>query len=297
MRCALVIAIVLGAGAARAATPLCLAVSADADLPGFRALVEEELAHHPSHRLVAANCPSRLAVELFTVAGTRYLTARINQEVPVRFAIRAPRELDDKLSEALRQVLQHDPVYLGEDLSRMNAVWRAGANLVRRGANRYRVELFEVMGWGGRNAVFAPGGAVAVARGADHWQVFARLEAAGSPRSFDGDRVLLRVLAGGDIGVLWEASARANTTFYIGPGLGLHYLRFEGNQGGHEAPAVGSLLFSLAVRAGVRCLRVNGFDLDLFVQAHLPFYPTSDPDSKLVDAYTPYGMAGLGVGF
>jgi hypothetical protein len=293
MRGALVIALVLAAGAARAATPLCLAVSADADLAGFRALVEEELAHHPSHRLVQAGCASQLVVELFTVAGTRYLTARINQEVPVRFALKGPRDLDEKLSEALRQVLQHDPVYLAEDLSRMNAVWRAGANLVRRGINRYRVELFELIGTSGRNPVFATGGAVTVARGIDHWQVFARLEAAGSPRSFDGDRVLLRVLAGGDLGLLWEASARANTTFYLGPGVGLHYLRFEGNQ----APPVGSLLFSLAVRAGVRCLRFNGFDLDLFVQAHLPFYPTSDPDSKLVDAYTPYGMAGLGVGF
>jgi hypothetical protein len=35
----------------------------------------------------------------------------------------------------------------------------------------------------------------------------------------------------------------------------------------------------------------------LFEQLHLPFYPTSDPDSKLIDAYTPYMMAGVGVGF
>jgi hypothetical protein len=30
---------------------------------------------------------------------------------------------------------------------------------------------------------------------------------------------------------------------------------------------------------------------------HLPLYPTSDPDSKLVDAWTPYAQLGLGVGF
>ena len=44
-------------------------------------------------------------------------------------------------------------------------------------------------------------------------------------------------------------------------------------------------------------MRVYGFDVDLFAQVQLPFYKTSDPDSPLVDAWTPYVMTGLGVGF
>ncbi len=291
------ITLVLVGSTAWGAVPVCLDVRADADTAGFRKLVEDELAHHPTHHLVTETCESRLAVELFTVAGARYLTARVNQEVPVRFAIKGPRaELEEKLSEALRQVLGHDPVYLAEDLSRMNAAWRAGANLVRNGSNRYRMELFEVIGNGGRNAVFATGGAFTIARGIDHLQVWARIEAAGSPKTF-GDQVVLRVLAGADVGFLYEASARGNTTFYLGPGLGLHYLRFEGNLAGVEAAPVSSLLFSVALRAGVRFMRFYGFDVDLFAQVHLPLYKTSDPDSTLVDAYTPYAMAGLGVGF
>jgi hypothetical protein len=287
----------LVSSSARAATPLCLEVRADADADGFRRLVQDELAHHPSHALVSEGCASRLTVELFAVGGTRYLTVRINQEVPVRFAVKSAHEIEERLSEAVRQVLGHDPVYLSEDLSRMNAVMRAGANLVRRGSNRYRLELFELIGSGGRNAVFATGAAFSVARGIDHLQVFARLAAGGSTRGLAGDEVVLRVMAGGDVGFLYETNARSNTTFYVGPGLALHYLLFQGDQNGKEAAPVGSLLFSLTARAGLRFMRVYGFDIDLFAQVQLPFYKTSDPDSPLVDAWTPYAMMGLGVGF
>jgi hypothetical protein len=227
VRLALVIALALGPVTARAATPLCLEVRADADAAGVRKLVEDELMHHPTHRLVAAGCASQLAVELFSVAGTRYLTARVNQEVPVRFAVKGARELEERLADALRQVLGNDPVYLAEDLSRLNAVWRSGTNLLVHGNNRYRLELFElVLGSSGVNAMFASGGAFTVARGLDHVQVFARLEL-----------------------------------------------------------------------AGARFLRFYGFDVDVYVQAHFPFYKTHDPDSPLVDSYTPYAMIGLGVGF
>ena len=298
MRAAVVLVIVLAAAAtARAATPLCLDIHADADADAFRKLVEDELAHHPTHRLVKTGCASQLAVELFTLGGTRYLTARVNQEVPVRFEIKTAHELDDKLSEALRQVLRNDPVYLAEDLSRLNAVWRSGANLVRHGSNRYRLELFELVGSGGVNAVFASGGAFTVARGIDHVQVFARLELAGSPSSPHDGTVSLRVLAGGDLGFLWEASARANATVYLGPAVGLHYARFEGWQNGAEATPANAILFSVAARAGARFLRFYEFDVDLYVQAHFPLYKTHDPDSTLIDAYTPYAMVGLGVGF
>jgi hypothetical protein len=297
VRAALLIVVALRSFAASAATPLCIEVRADADADGVRKLVEDELQHHPSHHLVAAGCASQLTVELFTVAGTRYLTARVNQEVPVRFAVKGARELDDKLTEALRQVLRSDPVYLAEDLSRLNSVWRAGANLVRHGVTRYRLELFELIGGGGANAVFASGGAFTVARGIDHVQVFARLELAGEPSNRRDGVITLRVLAGGDLGFVWEASARANASVYLGPGVGLHYLRFEGTQNGAAATPANALLFSVAARAGARFLRFYGFDIDLFAQAHFPLYKTHDPDSPLIDAYTPYAMIGLGVGF
>ncbi|HWE26696.1 MAG TPA: hypothetical protein VHB97_01785, partial [Polyangia bacterium] len=140
MRIALSIALVVAASSpARAAVPLCLDVHGDSDEAGLRRLVVDELRHHPTHRLVDDGCASTLFVELFTVAGTRYLTAHVNREVPIRYTVKSAPELEDKLGEALRQLLQHDPVYLAEDLTRLNAVWRAGANVARNGSNRYRV--------------------------------------------------------------------------------------------------------------------------------------------------------------
>ena len=293
MRGALVIALLLAAARAHAVVPLCVDVRADADEAAFRRLVVDELRHHPTHQLVDDGCASRLVVELFSVAGVRYLTAHIDGDVPVRFAVKSGRDLDDRLDEALRQTLRHDPVYLAEDLSRMNAVWRAGANVVRNGSNRYRIDLFELIGSGGRNAVFASGGALEVARGIEHVNVFARLAFAGAPRG-RADEVTLRVFAGGDLGCLWEASARANNTIYFGGGVGLHYVRFAGAP--TQNPA-NTILFGVVARAGARFLRYYGFDVDLFAEAHLPLYKTNDPDSPVVDAYTPYAMAGVGVGF
>jgi hypothetical protein len=293
MRAAVLIALLLIARSARAVVPLCIDVKSDTDERGLRALVVDELRHYPSHRLVDSGCASILAVELFTAAGVRYLTAHVNQEVPVRFALKSGRDLDDKLGEALRQILRQDPVYLAEDLSRMNAVWRAGANVLKNGSNRYRIDLFEVIGTAGPNAVFASGAALEVARGIDHVSVFARLAVAGSPHNRP-DEITLRILAGADVGCAWEASARANNTVYLGGGLALHYVRFEG------APSVNpanTVLFSAVARIGARFLRYYGFDVDLFAQLHLPFYKANDPDSPLVDAYTPYALAGLGVGF
>jgi hypothetical protein len=275
------------------ATRLCLETRADSEPAAFARLVQNELAHHPTHALVQEGCESKLLVELFSVAGVRYLTARVGQEVPVRFAIKSPRDLEDKLSDAIAQVLQHDPVYLTEDITRLNAVARTAASVVRHGVNVYRLEIFEVAGQGGRNAVTASGGAFAVVRGAEHAHVFARLEGAGSPRGIKDGDVVLRLLVGGDVGFAWEASPRENVSFYIGPGLGLHFLQFDG-QG---APPIGSMLVSVLVRSGVRFLRFTNYDVDVFVQGHLPIGKTSDPDSMLVDAWTPYAQLGVGVGF
>jgi hypothetical protein len=290
MRSLLILA--LSAATAHAATPLCVETRAESEAEGFRKLVEDQLAHHPTHRLVTDGCRAHLTAELFVAAGTRYLTLRIDQEVPVRFAVKTARDLEEKVVDGMRQVLQNDPVYLAEDLTRLNSVWRAGARMVRQGTNRYRLELQQYLGHA-RNAVFASGAAFSVARGIDHWQVFVRLSAAGSVQGV-GDDVTWRALAGADAGLLWEQSARGNHTFYLGPAVGLHYMRFEAR--GADNP-VNTVLFSVALRMGVRLLRHYGFDIDLYGQAHLPLHKTKDPDSTLLDDWTPYGTVGLGVGF
>lgn len=114
---------------ARAETPLCLDVRADEDPSGLRRLVESEVAHHRSHRLTSEGCRVTLAVDLFRASGARYLTARIGEQVPVRFLIKTPQDLSERLTEAIRLVLGSDPVYLAEDLSRYSAVQRATLSL------------------------------------------------------------------------------------------------------------------------------------------------------------------------
>ncbi len=296
MRVLVLIVMCLVAIPARAVTPLCLETRTENDAAGFRKLIEDELAHHKTHKLVSEGCASHLSAELFIVGGTRYLTVRVDQEVPVRFVVKTAHDLEEKLIDALRQVLQNDPVYLAEDLSRLNSVWRAGAKLVRNGQNRYRLELFQLLGHGVRNPVFASGAAFTVARGIDHLQVYVRLSAAGSAQGL-GDDVVLRVIAGADIGGLYEVSPRRNSSFYLGPTVALHYVRFEGKVAGAEAQPINTVLCSVGLRLGVRVLRYYGFDLDLFAQANLPLYKTRDPDSTLFDEWTPYGSVGPGVGF
>jgi hypothetical protein len=52
-----VLALALLGTPARAATRLCLAIDAEAEeVEGLRALVADELAHHPTHRLVDRDC-------------------------------------------------------------------------------------------------------------------------------------------------------------------------------------------------------------------------------------------------
>ena len=64
MRAVPLIAALLIGGRALAATPLCVEARSDVDEAGFQKLVDNELAHQPSHRVVATDCESLLVAEL-----------------------------------------------------------------------------------------------------------------------------------------------------------------------------------------------------------------------------------------
>jgi hypothetical protein len=169
--------VALAAPAAGAATTLCVEVrSDDAALgAGLRKLVLDEVAHYPSHSVVdrdwsdgrgssapdpagaAPLCASRLAVELFQLAGQRYITARVNREVPVRFGV-GKDNLAERLAAALRLALRNDPVHLATDPRELSAVQRAAHSILRRGHTRVRLELFQAIAGSDRGATFAPGG-------------------------------------------------------------------------------------------------------------------------------------------
>lgn len=282
---------------------LCVDVRADQnELAAFRKLVLEEVGHHPGHRVAPDDCRAHLAVELLTVSGRRHLTARVDEEIPVRYEVDDPKDLSRRLTDAIALALHNDPVYLAESLEHQTAFLRFGES-IRKGHNLWRVEAFQAIASGDGNVAQAPGLAVAMTRGSGHWQVGARIYGGGWPTSAALGRNELRVMTGFDAGLTWEASEKASASFYGSAGAGLQYLRFEGrfDQGGQTVrDHVDQIGLALWMRAGVRFFRWNDFDLDVWVAGYLPCFKTHDPDSDLFGgkgAYTPMAQIGLGVGF
>jgi hypothetical protein len=101
---------------AHAAVTLCVETRTEAsDGEGLKQLVSSEVGRHPSHRVVEANCQSRLVVELFQTSGTRCLTVQLDGEIPDRSTITNDAEVASKLAESVTQVLRSDPMHLSED--------------------------------------------------------------------------------------------------------------------------------------------------------------------------------------
>ncbi len=279
---------------------LCLQVSAPQDQrEALLKLVVDELGHHPSHRLVESGCETQLTVELFRLENSWYVTARVNEEVPVRHYFEKMSDLDHDLRDAVSQVLGHDPIYLADDITHYSAVQRAAHSVLKRGANFWRIELFQGLGRGTGSLVLAPGGAVSLNRGADHWQVFARAFVAGWPGRPEGGEMVLSVNTGAEGGLTYEFSEQGWSSFYASVALGLEYRRYRGllnpadpNSTDYRndfGPAV-------SVRAGVRLLRLYSFDCDVFVMGRFPLYP-ADLDTELSRFYPVDVQLGLGVGF
>ncbi|HET9959902.1 MAG TPA: hypothetical protein VFQ61_35665 [Polyangiaceae bacterium] len=289
---------------AAAAVTLCVETHTEAeDQVGFRKLVMSELARHPSHQVVPADCQSRLRVDSFRTSGKRYLTVQLDGEVPVRTSLAENTDVAPILTDSMAQVLRNDPMYLAEDPNRWSAVERASRSVLIRGMNTYRVELFETAARTDRNVAFAPGVALGFTRGADHWQVSARLHLAGDASRLERHDRALRLATGMDLGLTWEASRRAPTSAYVSAGGGLSVLRFAGyldEQNENSLTDVYRWLPTVHLRGGIRLLRVFDFDADAFLQATLPLLPTSQVDDELWGergVWTPLFLTGLGVGF
>ena len=288
----------------RAAVPTCLTVEADDPKaqPGLEKLVEIELARHPSHLLATEGCSVSLVVQLFRVGGERQLTARLDENVPIRFTIGKGGSLAERIEEALSLVLGNDPVTLAEDVTKLSAIERASHAMAVQGVNVWRFELYESAYRTGSGAAFAPGGAFGVSRGAGHWQVLGRLCFAGWPNDPEAGRPVLKIAAGADAGIGYEISAIANATFYLALGLGLQYVRFEGRVAalGGELRALDSFAPHAFGRIGVRMFRLYDFDFDIFLAGYLPMKATAEEGSGVFPdrgRYTLSAQMGVGVGF
>jgi len=282
-----------------AATRLCLQVRAEDDQESFEKLVRDELGRHPSHLVVDDDCQIRLLVELFDLKGVHYLTCRLDQQVPLRFTIKDLDDLSRQVSTAIAETLAHDPVQLATDITRYSAIQRAAHSVLKRGHNFWRFELYQGIGYGENNATFAPGGSIAIHRGADHWQIYTRIYFGGYPgRVYDNERIL-RIQTGADIGLSYEFNALSSFSFYASTGVGLQYMRFEGRLDPSDINSLenrNDFGPTFHTRLGARFLRIYDFDCDIFVHGYLPMF-RGNRDSLLERFYAPSVQIGLGVGF
>jgi hypothetical protein len=296
------LALLLARGAAAEIT-VCLEVAAPADdLASFRKLVRTEVDRHPSHRVVETGCRVELRVELFDVAGTRYLTAQIDREVPARFAIKDAVDLAPRLDDAIRLVFHNDPTYLAEDVAHMDALQRFGQMILVRGRLAFRLEVFEAISRSGTGPVTVPGIALGVTRGSGHLQVLGRMYGGGAPGSTPGTDQALQVLAGIDGGLTYEIFDKASWSPYVSACAGAQFVRYVGREKATDTALthVNDVGATLSARLGARFFRWYTFDLDLFAQGYVPLFLTKDVDSGFFGGkglYTPGLQLGLGVGF
>jgi hypothetical protein len=299
-----VLASLLFASAAAAQVTTCLVISAPAgEREGFEKLVRSEIARHKTHSIVdGSGCRAHLRVELFQTAGSRYLTAQMDSEVPARFAVRDAAELTAHLEEAIRLVLKNDPIYLAEDITRLNALQRFGQAVLLRGRSSFRFELFDAVSRDERGPTTLPGIGFHLARGSGNWQIALRLYGAYSfDRGEHGDAAL-EVLAGADGCLVYELYDKEFWTPYGGACAGVQYFQFVGREhaGAPTAARAHDVGIAPALRLGARFFRWHSFDLDLFAEGYLPLSPAQDIDGVLLSSkglYAPSVQVGLGIGF
>jgi len=136
--------------------------------------------------------------------------------------------LTRRLGEGIALSLGNDPEHLMASIDESSSLERIRHSLVEKGKTSFRIEAFEMMARTDNKPAFSLGLGFAVHRGADHWQVLARTYVSVSPSSVAKSERVLRLGTGLDLGVNYEFSRRALTSPYVGAGLGLGFLRFEG---------------------------------------------------------------------
>lgn len=291
-------------GVSTVAAPIrtCVQVSSTTNLPEkeLKKLVDTELARFPSHQWKTDNCESKLYVETFPFSEKKYVTLRVKGEVPVRYAYSNTDELVHQIQKGLKLVLGNDPVYLKENISQYSETQRSLHGLKIKGSTLFRIELFESISRTGKGASYGPGFAVGFSKGSRNLSVFTRIHASISLPAHSEHPVWRPVGVGLDAGFNYEFNRTKPATGYLGAGLGLGFVRFEGEVD-DRSQTVNELLVQCFARAGVRLFRLTDFDLDLFAMAYLPLYPTSDVDTTLLGkngrAYTPHVQLGIGIGF
>ncbi len=291
--------LVLGASVAEAqsTTRTCVeVVTRQTDAVELRRLVMDELDRHKTHRAAEGDCESYLRVEIIALDVGRYVTARMNSEVPHRERVEG-EDLAPAISRALRVVLHNDPVRLRGP--RQEDVFRASVRALRDGQFLYGAEAFQVVGVVDGEVSSAPGLAFVLRREVLAWHLAARLSFA---HRLDGDpeQLALTGHAGLQLQVAWFPWYSGDTSAYVGGLLGVDHVRFEGPApllGPRDTATFSKTGFGLGVRTGVEFFRTTTGRLDIFAQAVLPAYAATDEDAGVVDTWVPTFTVGAGMLF
>ncbi len=291
-------------GLASAEVTLCLKAQSDRDdTAGLTSLIRSEVARHPSHRIVEQRCEQTLTADLFHAGTTRYLSLGIAGQVPERQSVPDGSPLDGAVTHAVSLVLGNDPLSLTEDPAKFSALERDAHSVLVKGHNTYRLELFQLVTRTDTNYPTTPGAAVSFARGAQHWQVFARLHASGWPGTVRGSHRVVKLSSGFDLGLQYETSLTGFATPYFGASIGMLLMSLDGRYVPSDPKSLESVVsvgLDLGLRAGVRAMRWLDFDVDAFTAVRLPMFATHETDGHLFGdkgIYTPQLELGIGVGF
>ncbi len=292
-----------GAASAQGPTETCVEVATErADARALRRLVVDELDRHPTHRGVEAPkdrsaCGSYLRVEVIELAEGRWLTGRINDQVPHRERVHDD-DLTGALSRLLTVVLHNDPVRLRGP--RRGDWVRDSLRDLKRGRTLWGVEAYQVGGWLDGGVAALPGLALNLRREVDAWHLGVRLGYAGRPGAAPEDLALNHHVAA-QLQVIWFADALGDASFYGGALIGAEHQRFSGPAPGYgDGASDTASATGLAVggRLGVELFRTTTGRFDLFAQVALPAFVANDEDAAgVVDAWLPTVTVGAGMLF
>lgn len=290
----------LMASPARAQSPTetCVEVETSrADRDAIRRLVMTEIDRFPTHRSAESECGSFLRVEVIDLAGTSYVTGRINTQVPHREAVEGG-DLATAVERMLRVVLHNDPVRLRGPRSE-NFI-RRGLDALKHGATLYGAEVYQSGAWLDGEVSTLPGLAIQVRREASDWHLGARIAFAGRFSDPPEGALVMTGRIGVGLQAMVFSDPLGDSSWYFGGEAGVDHQRFNGpapSYGPGVDEAFTTTGFALGLRGGIELFRTTTGRLDLFVQATLPVFASTDEEGGVVDAWLPGLSAGAGLLF
>ncbi|HEX4336992.1 MAG TPA: hypothetical protein VH062_13835 [Polyangiaceae bacterium] len=269
----------------------CVSVEAPDDTrDALQRLVTNEVSRHPTHRVSDGACETRLRVELIEIRGDRFLTGRVDGEVPQRIVVdgKDGRALERAVTDLARVVLGNDPVVLRAPGEQSFFAARV-LELRDTGQNTFDAGAVETMSFVDGRATFQPGLMFGYTRELSAWQLGVEASFAQRLATHPGKMDLDSLGRLQITGALYF-SKQADTSAFVGVSLGLGYERFTGprgaglGKGDGEYSAVGP---GLGLRAGVEAFRSTTTRVTLFGEAFIPMFVANDEETEIVKSWVP----------